>query len=367
MSPVDEGATVGRQDQRRPLALQQPHLGREGQDEPDGRGRVTALQPEPGPGPGSPSQDRRSKRANRQKASAPPASDRPGGDASTGCGETSRRRRGLLLRQCGPELRGRLEPVGRELGQRRQDRLLEGRRNRLAQQTRRSRLLGEHPRDDRLDGRARERRLPGEHLVEDAAQRVDVGPGVSLALPRGLLGTHVARRPKADTRGRQPVRAASAGGQGDPEIGHQRLTLVEEDVLGLDVAVDHAVTVGVVERGGHLDADPDGSLDGQLLLPHEPVTQRLALEIGGDVEDRAVHRPRVEEGHDVRMLQVGGGGDLVQEPVGADGSGELGPHDLDGDVAIVPEIVGQIDRGHAARAELPLDPVATCQGRLQAS
>jgi hypothetical protein len=36
------------------------------------------------------------------------------------------------------------------------------------------------------------------------------------------------------------------GGQGDAEIGRQRAAIVQQDVLGLDVAVDHALAVGVV-------------------------------------------------------------------------------------------------------------------------
>ena len=42
--------------------------------------------------------------------------------------------------------------------------------------------------------------------------------------------------------------------------------------------------------------------------------------------------------------------------------GEFGPQDLDGDLAVVLEVVGEIDRGHAAGAELALDAVAVGQG-----
>ena len=41
------------------------------------------------------------------------------------------------------------------------------------------------------------------------------------------------------------------------------------------------------------------------------------------------------------MLEVGDGADLAEEPLGADHGGELGPEDLDGDLAVVPEILAR--------------------------
>ena len=65
------------------------------------------------------------------------------------------------------------------------------------------------------------------------------------------------------------------------------------------------------------------------------------------------------------MLQVGGDLDLGEEPLGAEHGGELGLEDLDGDLAVVLEVVGEIDRRHAALAELALDAVAVGQGGLE--
>ena len=65
------------------------------------------------------------------------------------------------------------------------------------------------------------------------------------------------------------------------------------------------------------------------------------------------------------MLQVGDRLDLAQEPLGADDGGELGPQHLDGDLAAVLEVVGEVDRRHAALAELALDAVAVGDQGLQ--
>ena len=61
------------------------------------------------------------------------------------------------------------------------------------------------------------------------------------------------------------------------------------------------------------------------------------------------------------MLQVSGGLDLGQEPRGADDCGEFRAQDLDGDLAVVLEVVREVHGGHAASAELALDPVAVGQ------
>ena len=67
------------------------------------------------------------------------------------------------------------------------------------------------------------------------------------------------------------------------------------------------------------------------------------------------------------MLKVGGGPDFPQEPLGAEHRGQLGPEHLDGDLAVVLAVVGQVDGGHAALAQLALDLVGIGQGGLQAT
>jgi hypothetical protein len=42
---------------------------------------------------------------------------------------------------------------------------------------------------------------------------------------------------------------------GDAEVRHHRVAALEEDVLRLDVAVNHAASVGVSQRVRHLDGD----------------------------------------------------------------------------------------------------------------
>ena len=48
----------------------------------------------------------------------------------------------------------------------------------------------------------------------------------------------------------------------DAEVGDERLPVAEQDVLGLDVAMDDAVPVRVVERERDLARDPERVVDG---------------------------------------------------------------------------------------------------------
>src|SRR4051794_36591890 len=59
------------------------------------------------------------------------------------------------------------------------------------------------------------------------------------------------------------------------------------------------------------------------------------------------------------MLQIRGYSDFLQEPVSAEYCCELGVENLDGDLAVVFPVVGEIDGRHTTAAELTLDGVGT--------
>src|SRR5262249_3720114 len=94
-----------------------------------------------------------------------------------------------------------------------------------------------------------ERRAAGEQLVEDGAQAVDVAGGGEDRVAARLLRGDVARRAD-DRRGRgraragvEPLREAEVG-----DVGPARL--VEQDVGRLEVAVQYAALVRVVDGAG---------------------------------------------------------------------------------------------------------------------
>ncbi len=62
------------------------------------------------------------------------------------------------------------------------------------------------------------------------------------------------------------------------------------------------------------------------------------------------------------MLEIGGGLDLLHEPLGAEDRSEFRPQYFDGDLPVVLDVVGQIDVCHATFAQVTLDPVAVGKG-----
>jgi hypothetical protein len=258
------------------------------------------------------------------------------------------------------------EAIGRRLGEGAQHGVVERRGELRPGGTHAAWRLAHQARDHHLGGGAGVRWLPGEHLVGQRTEGVLVGPGVDGAVAGGLLGTHVVRGAEREASLGDAAATSLCHREGDPEIGDDRLTGLEQDVLGLEVAVHHAASVGEVERAGEEREQTQGLVEGQLLLAREPGPQRLALDVGHHVVEQAVGRPGVEEREQVGMLQVRGGPDLAQEPLGADDGGELGAQHLDGDLAVVLEVVGEVDGGHAAGTEFALEPVAVGEGRAQA-
>ena len=74
---------------------------------------------------------------------------------------------------------------------------------------------------------------------------------------------------------------------------------------------------------------------------------------------------RHRSGENVGVLEVGRRLDFAEEAISAECGGELGAKNLDGDLAIVLQVVGEIDSGHAAGPEFALDAVTVSEGAIQ--
>ena len=140
------------------------------------------------------------------------------------------------------------------------------------------------------------------------------------------------------------------------------MAALQQDVLRLDVAVDDLALVGVLQRFGRLADDPEGVLDGKLVLPDEPVAERLALDEGHDIVEEAVGHPRVVQAEDVGVLELGGDADFAEETVGTDGGRQLRLEDLDGHHALVLRVAGKVDEGHPALTQQALHVIMAGKG-----
>ena len=111
----------------------------------------------------------------------------------------------------------------------------------------RTRLIDDDRLDDVQERIAAKWSSSRQQLVEHDAQAEDVGSPVDpVAFAPGLLGTHVGRRAG------QPAPLAKVFIlEGEPEVGHAGFArCVDQDVGGLDVPVDQAPGVGVMQGVG---------------------------------------------------------------------------------------------------------------------
>ena len=107
-----------------------------------------------------------------------------------------------------------------------------------------------------------ERHTSAEQQKPEHAERVDLAAGIELRLAEHLLRRHEVRRAPRLTCG---IDAEVAHGKrGDPEVDEanarrdvvvDRAGAFEQNILGLEIAVQHAFAVYVRERVGHLDED----------------------------------------------------------------------------------------------------------------
>src|SRR5207237_6905977 len=116
-----------------------------------------------------------------------------------------------------------------------------------------------------------------------------VAAPVDLDAPRRLLRTHIDRSPD-DRAGLREVSFffRHADRARDPKVRDYRGTALQQDVLGLDVAVYDSVAVRVGELARHFGRDPHCLVNRELLFPLQPVAQRLALDVRHDVIEEAV-------------------------------------------------------------------------------
>ena len=199
-----------------------------------------------------------------------------------------------------------------------------------------------------LDGGPAAARLaPGDHLERHRRQRVTSTAGLTLP-PWSCSGGHVGGR--AEHR----VGVGDVGaldGLRDAEIGQlHRPVAAQQDVGRLDVAVDDAGGMGVVERirDRTHDLHRAARLD---RAARQDVGERLTVHVFHDEKHGFVVLVDVEDRDEVLVAQRGAELGLALEAARVDVVALARVHALHGDIAVEPLVVGQVDGRHAARAE----------------
>ena len=201
--------------------------------------------------------------------------------------------------------------------------------------------------------------MPGEHLVQQHADGVEIGARVDLALGAQLLGRHVQRRAHDRAFFGEPLLDVVA------LLAHTRDAEVEEldrvavpvaradiDVLGLEIAMDDAARVRRFEAAQHGARDEARARRRQLSLL-ELVGERVAREqLHDEIELPLGGTAEVGHADDVLVLDEAGGARLDGEALDGVGLGaHLGVQHLERDLLLQEHVIGDEDPAHAAFGE----------------
>ena len=208
----------------------------------------------------------------------------------------------------------------------------------------RRRLVAQDRGDEADLGVAGERPAAGEHLVEDGAEREDVGPRVDRP-PLRLLRRHVGRG--AEDRCRAVCRAPSSSLRSAP----RSIELREAEVEHLRAAVARdQMLAGLMSRWTMPAACAAASADAICAAyasavatgsgpPRQQRVERHAIDELHRDERRAVVLVDLVDGDDVRVVERRGGARFLDEAARPSGSaGRLGRQDLDRDRAAEPRV-----------------------------
>jgi hypothetical protein len=232
-------------------------------------------------------------------------------------------------------------------------------------------------------GQTLERRLategapPRQHLEEHRPQREQIAPGIGLLAGR-LFGRHVADRAEHCARlrmeaERRRIRSrdseAHPGKQlGEPEIEDLDPPVAgDEEVRGLQVAVNDPRSVGGRETERHLACDPHGFPPTERLLVEARV-ERTAVEQLRDEERYAIALAEIVQHEKIRMVDPSGGSCFAFEALAGVGVGKRRRRQhLDGDVALDARIVRPVNLAHTSSPDRRDDLVgAETETRRQA-
>ncbi len=210
--------------------------------------------------------------------------------------------------------------------------------------------------EDGVGGVAGEGKFAAEHLVEDDAAGPEIGAVVDL-LAENLLGRHVADGAYDDAGFGE--RLGDVWPLGQAEVDDLDLVAGADHQVGrLDVAMDDAVLVGVMQAGEQLGGEVGGSGEIERAAV-DSVGQGFAVVVAHDEDDLAVGELfDVMDAADVGVVEDRGGARLLKQTVLLRRVGEHGRSEgLERDEAMEKEVFGLVDDARGTAAEVLEDLV----------
>ncbi len=148
-------------------------------------------------------------------------------------------------------------------------------------------------------------------LEERDAEGVEIEPRVERS-PLRLLGREVLRR--ADRHVHAGGGHVAGDGSRDAEVREDGTAVrVQQDVVGLQIAVDHPLGVGELERPSHVARDAYDIGLRKRAFALEPRRERVGAQVHREV-DVAPGARHEADADDVRVLELLGGFGFVAEP-----------------------------------------------------
>jgi hypothetical protein len=273
-----------------------------------------------------------------------------------------RRRHALGVLEVGLHGGRALVTLGGIAPERAEDDLLGLARDLRVQPARRGRITHEPRAADHEGIVVAEGRRARQQLVEDGADAVDVGAGAA-GSAQDLLRRDIARRADRRRSPRQPE-ARRRGHVREAEVDEaDRAVGTQDDVRGLDVVVNDAAAVDVIERGAHAAADGQRLGLGQSFMRVKVLRERSPRHVlGDDVGATLVGRERHEAEHEGVIEPATDLLLALEERPGPDAAREQGQRYLDRDDLASPrEILRLEDRRHAPASQLLGEPEAAIE------
>ena len=205
---------------------------------------------------------------------------------------------------------------------------------------------------------------PETELVEDRAQRVDVGALIDHLVAAGLLGRHVRDGPDHRAGARRRVHLVDRLQLGDAEVEHLEeigpvLPPADEQILRLEVAVDDPRGVRDLHAAARLRHQIGGPPDRQRPLAPEERGEALADQVlHHDVGRAVLGDAEVDGGRHVLALERPGRLCLTLEPrQDVPPLGEIATHELHREAAPHDRVLRLVHHAHPPFSQQADDPV----------